>query len=348
MTPRASGPRAGLRRRAPSGPGGGVRPIGPPDGATLPARVLAGEAGTDLGRWASGAEDTVRAWLDVHGAVLFRGFGVRLEGFGAVLRALAGTPSPYRERSSPRTELGDRIYTATDHPADQPILLHNENSYQREFPRRLVFCCLRAADGGGATPLADTRRVLARIRPEVLAGFARRGVRYVRNYGTGLGLSWQEAFQTRQRTQAERHCREQGIDFEWGAGDRLRTSQVRPAVAVHPGTGERVWFNHAVFFHASSLPGEVGAEIRKQVAEADLPANAYYGDGAPIPAEVMDELRAAYAAELVATPWQRGDVLVVDNLLAAHGREPYTGAREVAVGMAGPLSWSAVRDGADR
>ncbi|SFQ68617.1 hypothetical protein [Amycolatopsis rubida] len=45
MTPRASGPRAGLRRRVPSGPGGGVRPIGPPDGATLPARVPAPAAG---------------------------------------------------------------------------------------------------------------------------------------------------------------------------------------------------------------------------------------------------------------------------------------------------------------
>ncbi|MCB5909701.1 TauD/TfdA family dioxygenase [Streptomyces pinistramenti] len=348
MTPDTGGPQAGRRRREPSRPEDWVRPTGPPAGATLPLQVLAAQTGIDLAHWADRSADTVRTWLDVHGAVLFRGFGVDLDRFGAVLRALAGNPSPYLERSSPRTELGDRIYTATDHPADQPIPLHNENSYQRELPRRLVFCCLRPATTGGATPLADTRKVLGRIRAEMSAGFAERGVRYVRNYGTGLGMDWREAFQTEHRAQVERHCRDQGVEAEWTGGDRLRTSQVRPALAVHPGTGDHVWCNHAVFFHTSSLPTRIGAALRSQFAEADLPVNTYYGDGQPIPEDVLDHLRAAYAAERVAVPWQAGDVLLVDNLLAAHGRQPYTGERRVAVAMAGALSWDAVRAGASR
>ncbi|QKV97144.1 TauD/TfdA family dioxygenase [Streptomyces sp. NA02950] len=347
MTAR-SGPQPGQRRRVSADTGSWVRPIGPPDGATLPLRAVATEPGLDLARWATEAADTVRSWLDVHGAVLFRGFGVDLRGFAAVLQAFVGPPSPYLERSSPRTELGNRIYTATDHPADQTIVLHCENSYQREFPRRLVFCCLQPPGAGGATFLADTRRVLSRIRPEVVAGFAEHGVRYVRNYGTGLGMSWREAFQTQQRAHVETYCREQDVDVEWTGRDRLRTRQVRPALAVHPGTGQRVWFNHAVFFHPSSLPEQVNAQVGGQLTEADLPATTCYGDGSPIPAEELDHLRSAYAAERVAVPWERGDVLVVDNLLAAHGREPYTGERQVAVGMGGPLSWDAVRDGANR
>ncbi|WP_245778325.1 TauD/TfdA family dioxygenase [Lentzea xinjiangensis] len=310
--------------------------------------MVATESGLDLARWATEAAGTVRSWLDAHGAVLFRGFDVDLNGFAAVLEAFAGAPSPYLERSSPRTELGDRIYTATDHPADQTIVLHCENSYQRAFPRRLVFCCLRPPATGGATTLADTRRVLGRIRPEVLAGFAEHGVRYVRNYGTGLGMSWQEAFQTQQRADVEEYCREQDLEVEWGERDRLRTSQVRPALAVHPDTGDRVWFNHAVFFHPRSLPAQVTAEVGGRLTEADLPATTCYGDGSPILAEDLDHLRSAYAAERVAVPWERGDVLVVDNLLAAHGREPFTGERQVVVGMGGPLTWDAVRDGANR
>ncbi|MEK8169678.1 TauD/TfdA family dioxygenase [Streptomyces sp. M19] len=149
-------------------------------------------------------------------------------------------------------------------------------------------------------------------------------------------MGWREAFQTEHRAQVERHCRERGIATAWRGGGRLRTSQVLPAVAVHPGTREPVWFNHAVFFHVTSLPAEISTALRAQFAEPDLPVNTSYGDGEPIPDEVLDHLRGAYAAERIAVPWQAGDVLLVDNLLAAHGRQPYTGDRRVVVAMTGP------------
>ncbi|ACU37557.1 TauD/TfdA family dioxygenase [Actinosynnema mirum] len=324
-------------------PGDWARPIGPPEGATLPLRVVATEPGVDLARWAGDQADRVRSWLDLHGAVLLRGFGVDLDGFPAVVQAFVGAPSPYVQRSSPRTEIGNRIYTATDHPADQTILMHSENSYQRDFPGRLVFCCLRPPATGGATPVADTRRVLARIAPDLVARFAEHGVRYVRNYGTGLGMSWQEAFQTGKRAHVEQYCREQDVDFEWTGPDRLRTSQVRPALAAHPRTGEPVWFNHSVFFHPGSLPEQVRAQVGRRLTDDDLPATTCFGDGSPIPEDALRRLRAAYEAERVSVPWEPGDVLVVDNLLAAHGREPYTGERRVVVGMGDPLTWDAVR-----
>jgi hypothetical protein len=53
---------------------------------------------------------------------------------------------------------------------------------------------------------------------------------------------------------------------------------------------------------------------------------------------VLDRLRAAYEAELVALPWHEGDVMMLDNMLAAHGRSPYSGARKILVGMAVPVT----------
>lgn len=324
-----------------------VRPDGAPPGLRLPLLLRPGHDGVDLAGWADAYQDRVRGWLFRYGALLFRGFGVTREDFGAVVRALAGEPQAYMERSSPRTEVGDRIYTATDHPADQPIALHNENSYQRDSVATLVFCCLTAPERGGATTVADTRRILARLDPGVVRAFARHGVRYVRNYGDGVGLPWPEVFQTGSRDGVAAYCRERGVNLEWRPGGGLRTSQVRPALAEHPVTGERVWFNHAVFFHVTSLPPEVRDALLRQFAEEDLPNNTYYGDGRPIEPAVLKHLRDAYRAEQAAVPWQRGDVLLVDNLLAAHGREPFSGPRRVLVGMAGSVCWDDVRAGED-
>jgi hypothetical protein len=64
----------------------------------------------------------------------------------------------------------------------------------------------------------------------------------------------------------------------------------------------------------------------------------YYGDGAPIEPSVIDALHEAYRNATVSFPWEKGDLLMLDNMLVAHGRAPYTGAREILVGMAEPVS----------
>jgi len=72
-------------------------------------------------------------------------------------------------------------------------------------------------------------------------------------------------------------------------------------------------------------------------SEDELPTNTYYGDGEPIESDVLEELRAAYHAETVSFPWQRGDVMLLDNMLVAHGRAPYSGPRKILVGMSEPI-----------
>lgn len=100
------------------------------------------------------------------------------------------------------------------------------------------------------------------------------------------------------------------------------------------------WFNHAAFFHITTLDSRLREALLAEFEENDLPTNTFYGDGSPIPTEVLDHLREAYAAETVVFDWREGDVLMLDNLLVAHGRNPYVGARKVRVGMAEPLTRS--------
>lgn len=316
------------------------------NGGTLPLLVQPTTWHADLCAWAKDNREFVETWLRRHGAILLRNFKpASTAKFEQLVRAVAGEPLEYHERSSPRTQVGGNIYTSTDYPARKSILLHNENSYQNSWPLRIFFFCVTSAEQGGETPIADCRRVLARISPQTKERFMRKGWMLVRNFNDGLGMTWQTVFQTTERSVVERHCRASGIEVEWKDGGRLRTRAVRSAIVRHPQTREHVWFNHAVFFHVSSLEEGMREALLEEFGEYDLPSNTFYGDGSPIEPSVLDELREAYRRETVTFPWQAGDILIMDNMLAAHGRAPYVGARKVLVGMAHPVNRRDVQPG---
>jgi alpha-ketoglutarate-dependent taurine dioxygenase len=306
-----------------------------------PRLIEPGAEGVELAGWARANREAVGRELAAHGAVLFRGFGVEsAQGFEQFIEATSGGALEYGERSSPRTQVAGNVYTSTDYPPEQSIFLHNEQSYNSTFPLKIYFCCLQPARQGGATPIADTRRVFKAIEPKLRERFVERKYMYVRNFGDGFGLAWQTAFQTSSRAAVEQYCRAHDIEFEWKEGDRLRTRQVRPVVARHPGTGDAAWFNHATFFHVSTLEPRLRDRLLEEFAEEDLPNNTYYGDGSPIEPSVMQALRHAYVEAKVSFPWQKGDILALDNVLTAHGRDPFVGPRSVVAGMADPFSWS--------
>jgi alpha-ketoglutarate-dependent taurine dioxygenase len=305
----------------------------------LPLLAEPANPGIHLVSWASANRQFLEEKLQKYGAILFRGFDLREpEDLEAFIQAVSGESLEYRERSSPRHAVKGNIYTSTDYPPSQPIFLHNENSYQKEWPLKIFFFCRQAPEQGGETPIADVRKVLARIPPEIRDRFAERKWMYVRNFGDGFGLSWQAVFQTADKEAIERHCRENGIETEWKEEDRLRTRAVRPALARHPKTRDPVWFNHATFFHVSTLEPAIREALLQEFEDSELPANSYYGDGSPIEPEVLNQLRAAYQAETISFPWQKGDLLMLDNMLVAHGRAPFSGPRQILVGMAEPAN----------
>jgi alpha-ketoglutarate-dependent taurine dioxygenase len=277
-----------------------------------------------------------------YGALLFRGFAEPdLAPFRRFVAAFSGSGTlfDYAGGASPRSALGgekDGLYSSTEYPSSMGLSLHNELSYADLYPNRLFFFCLVAADEGGETTLGDSRRILRRIDAGILDTFRTRQVRYVRNLSPdrGSGYSWQDAFETDEPDLAERHCRRIGADFEWRDGGVLRLSQIRPATAFHPETGEEVWFNQADGFHPSALDPATYAVFLEQAGSEDgFRLNVTYGDGSPIEAETLAHIRAVLLEETVPHRWQPGDILVLDNLLAAHGRMPFSGPRKIALAM---------------
>jgi alpha-ketoglutarate-dependent taurine dioxygenase len=305
----------------------------------LPLLVTPTSEEVDLSTWVSANRDTINSLLKKHGALLFRGFGTDEQAdFERFLDAMLLRRMHYKEGATPRSELGNQVYTSTEFPPEHRIALHNELSYVLTWPMKISFFCVVPPAERGETPIADMRRVYQRIPEAIRENFARKGWMLQRNFGDGLGLPWQTAFRTSSKEEVERYCREAMISCHWSDGERLRTRQVRPAIAVHPETGEPVWFNHIAFWHVSSLDPGTRKMLVAEFTEHGIPYNTYYGDGSAIEDSVIDELRQAYDAETIHFPWQQGDVLFLDNMLVSHGRNPFTPPRKIIVAMGDPFT----------
>ncbi|MBC3192717.1 TauD/TfdA family dioxygenase [Pseudonocardia sp. C8] len=298
-----------------------------------PPVLDAGPAGDATG-WCERYGDALSELVDEHGAVVVRGLGLRTVADVSGVAARLGSGSHVeREAFATRTLLADGVHSATPWPARQPMCAHHELSYVLETPATLLFACLRAPATGGATPLVDTARVVADLPADLVERVERDGWILTRAYSDEIGAPWEQAFGTTDRSEVESYCRANAIATEWLDDGGLRTRQHRHGVLVHPGTGERVWFNQIAFLSEYAMDPEVREFLLELHGPDGLPFSTRFGDGAPVPEHVVDEINAAHDRHAVREPWQDGDLLVVDNLRVAHGRDPYTGDRQVVVAM---------------
>lgn len=304
-----------------------------PAGSELPALITPAIAGEPLQDALPRLRAQIDALLLTVGGVLLRGFAVpTIEVFREFAASFGHPLLNYEFGSTPRTEVGAGVYTATEYPAHQSIPLHNEQAYTRIWPMKAWFHCVTPSPEGGATPIADSRAIYRRMPGAIRERFAP-GIVYVRNYGE-FDVPWQKVFNTERRDEVEAFCRKARIDWEWKSDGDLRTTQLCQAFETHPATGEQLWFNQAHLFHVSNLQPEVRASLEDLVGLENLPRNTYFADGTAIPDGLLDEVRAVLDAETVSFRWQAGDLLMLDNMLVAHARAPFKGPRRVVVAMA--------------
>jgi len=287
----------------------------------------------NLAGWASSNRQATEEMLQRHGAVLWRGFDIRtVESFETVARAMSD--ELFGEYGDlPRASVSGNVYGSTPYPADQAILFHNESSHMHRWPMKIWFYCAQAPAQGGETPIVDCRQIYQLLDPVLRERFARKQLMYVRNYTETLDVSWQDFFRTSDRAEVESYCRAAGIDYEWKPGNELRTRQVCQAIARHPHTGAHVFFNQLQLHHVSCLAPATYESIRSLFREEDYPRNVCYGDGTSIEDSVVSEIRDLYQQTSVTFTWQEGDILMLDNMLTAHGRNPYSGPRKIVVAM---------------
>lgn len=293
-------------------------------------------SGVNLISWAESNKTSLHQELAKHGAILFSGFSIDTPAkFEEFARTVSQSGELFDEYGDlPRDNPGAKVYHSTPYPQDKSILFHNESSHMYRWPMKILFYCVKVAEENGATPILDCRETYKALDPTIIKRFQAKKLMYVRNFIEGLDVSWQEFFQTTNKDKVEEYCRRNNITSEWKNERQLTTRQICSAVSKHPVTDDMLFFNQIQLHHVSCLDPEIRASMLEMFSEEDLPRNVYYGDGTPIEDSLVQEISGLYERLAVRFHWQAGDVVLLDNMMAAHARDPYKGTRKILVAMA--------------
>jgi len=251
--------------------------------------------------WLQTHLQSVDEWAHAAGVILIRGFEIAsAEDFRAVCVAVRPELRNYIGGDSPRRSVTDQVYTSTEYPAYLEVLLHNELFYAGWSPSRVFLGCLVPAGAGGDTPVDDGREIYARLHSDVRDRFEARGVTYLQHLWDAdgepvTGKSWQQTFESTDRTTVEAYLRDAGMDHAWTELG-LRTAATHPAVLTHSVTGQRCWHNQADQWHRGiaslkdSVTGPTNSTAIAYTAGTEtLRHHVTYGDGTEI--DVADLLQ---------------------------------------------------------
>jgi alpha-ketoglutarate-dependent taurine dioxygenase len=312
----------------------------------LPLVIHCDDVDLNTIQWLSENRDALVALQHTYGALLFRGFDVNCsQAFEQFVTTSSCAPmDTYLERQLKRDRVEGNVFTSTAHTKEGTIFLHNEQSFNLRFPRNIYFNCQTVAETGGATPLADTRKIFNKIPPTLRGRLMESGFLYQRNFMEHMYVNWPWAFQTQCKETAEQYFVDNNIKWEWQEKGMatLKTEQVRPVALKHPNTGESCWFNHCTAFHINTIEPMARQFLKKAFKEDQLPNQTYFGNGESIDDATAESLKQLYLEEQVTFQWEKGDVLMVDNLSVCHGRQPFSGERLVLTAMSEPCQWEDV------
>uniref|UniRef100_A0A0D9X7F5 TauD/TfdA-like domain-containing protein n=1 Tax=Leersia perrieri TaxID=77586 RepID=A0A0D9X7F5_9ORYZ len=294
----------------------------------LTPAATSAECGGGGGEALAAALRARREWVEekvvANSGVLLRGFGVLdAADFDAVVDAL-GWPDIRYVGPAPRTHVHGRVWTANEGPLDEFIYYHHEMVLIKEFPGKVILFCEVPPPEGGETPFVPSFRVTERVLeefPDMVEELDEKGLRYTftalsKNDTKSMrGRGWEDAFATSDKAEAEKRARALGMEVEWLPDGGVKTILgPRKLTRVFPGRrGRRMWFNTMVGMHGKELSSATAA------------------DGAEIPAAFVRRCGEIIEEESIQFRWEKGDVLILDNLATLHGRRPSLPPRRVLV-----------------
>ncbi|KAL4756471.1 uncharacterized protein BDW70DRAFT_154180 [Aspergillus foveolatus] len=289
---------------------------------------------------------TLTSLLAKHGTLLFRGLPIHsASDFSAFAHAFGFSPHEIIGIVVDRPLLAPNVAPANEAPKEVRIYNHNESPQVPHAPEYVFFYANRAPKKGGETPISSSLELFHRARaeiPEFIDLLAEKGVKSSVTYtverqyvgGSTLRQAFGKEFvdgddeQTKRRkveAQIARYGRGKYTTFEWsdnadGQGQVLTLTHHLPVIRTQSGTNLPTLFTGLVAYYKNNLEAKTGSGARRKNVAVQT-----FGDGTPIPEEYLATLARITDEIRVLHRWQEGDVLVFDNVIAQHGREPWEG-----------------------
>jgi alpha-ketoglutarate-dependent taurine dioxygenase len=306
-------------------------------GRVFPLTLQCQTASTDLDATAAWVAEHRQSLLDQaaeHGVILFRGFPLASAlDFDRFIAAFGLENFPYEQSLSNavRVNRTPRVFTANEAPPTVTIFLHHEMAQTPVYPSRLFFFCEKAAESGGATPVCRSDELwdrLAALKPEFARNCVEKGLKYSNvmpaenDAASGMGRSWQSTLSAPDRQAAEARLTKLGYSWQWLDDGSLRANTPVLAAVRKLRNGRTSFFNQLI------AAAKGWKDVRNDPSKAIT-----FGDGTPLDREAVT-LATQLGEELsFDVPWQNGDVALVDNYVAMHGRRTFAGTRKVLASL---------------
>ncbi|MEO1121977.1 MAG: TauD/TfdA family dioxygenase, partial [Pseudomonadota bacterium] len=204
--------------------------------------------------------------------------------------------------------------------------LHADRSYVKSQPELIWFFCNRPADADGLTFFADGERIWSQLSERSRKVFESRRLKYIRDYPDG---HWQVAFHSEDPQEMKRYCAENDLALEIRDDGSVKTEYLKPAVVPLTRFRDRKAFVNSILIQhwQEEGLGRKNALVRLE-------------DGEPIPADVLEDVKAVGAACTREIAWNSGDFAMIDNTRMMHGRTPFEDhERDVYARMCRSVSW---------
>jgi D-xylose reductase len=232
-------------------------------------------------------------------------------------------------------------------PPDKPIPFHHELAQTPNPPKYIFFYCDTPPITGGETPLIDSTAVYRYARerhPEFVQDLVDCGVRYTRimpavdDPSSRIGRSYYNTYQVSTKAEVESILRNTpGVVYTWLPDDSLRvTTQPVPAIRLVSSTGS--YDNPSHVYQNTFSNSIIVAYLGWQDSLNDRLQTLHFGgakDFVPLPHDVLDDIANFMQQNRVVYPWQKGDIMAVQNQLVMHSRNPCTGPRRVLASIWG-------------
>ena len=243
---------------------------------------------------------------------------------------------PYKKSLSNavRVNYSERVFTANEAPSQVEIYLHHEMAQTPVSPSVLFFCCISAAEQGGATPLCRSDQLFEAFKlshPKWTEQLVSKGLRYVTRMpavsdeSSGQGRSWYNTLNVSDKDEVEKKLTAMGYEYSWQNNGGLETlSPLLPGVVELTNGGQS--FYHQLIAAYRGWPG-----VRENPASGVI-----FGDKTEIPVGLLESLSTMAEDYTTDLHWADGEIAMLNNRMIMHGRRPYSGnrKRQVLVSMA--------------